>query len=110
MRIFDLRSAAERKQVPLGGAETVAAGNFTDQLEVLLPRLQQPVKRSFEQLNAPVPTLLVLPAGVSAAELYHTSLWNLPGDVRILEGAYWADPEGETRAVNSGGCMTCPGG
>ena len=107
--IYDLRSDEERKLVPLSGVETTADGGFDDRLEAILSLLQRNEKGRLEQLQGNVPVVLILPAKVSATELYHASLWNLPGDVRLLEGGYLATSVSETRTVNSGGCMVCPG-
>jgi rhodanese-related sulfurtransferase len=109
LNVFDLRPPEESKQAPLGGLATALKGNFETQLDVVLQRLQRSAKRAKEQINGPVPNLLVLPTGVSAAELYQSRLWNFPGDVRVLEGAYLAGAVSETRTVTTGGCMTCPG-
>jgi rhodanese-related sulfurtransferase len=107
--VFDLRSPEESKQAPLGSSATTLKGDFKARLDDVLKRLRRSGKRTMERINAPVPTLLVLPTGVSASELYQDRLWNFPGDVRVLEGAYLAGAKSEIRTVHTGGCMTCPG-
>jgi rhodanese-related sulfurtransferase len=108
LKIVDLRTESERKQAPVSGSVTVEGSDFDKQLNTVLAEVKRPTEKSIAALKAPIPSVLVLPTEMSAAELYQERLWNLPGDVRILEGAYLSGAEQETKTVKAGGCMTCP--
>jgi rhodanese-related sulfurtransferase len=108
LALYDLRTEFEREQSPLDGTMVLSAETFSEKLELLRKKLSIPNPGALTALVESPPTVVVLPATIRASNLYQQSLWDLPGNVRVLEGAYVAGGQGQSRKMTSGGCATCP--
>lgn len=111
MRLLDLRDPAERKQGPVAGAEPVPGKHLEEKLLTVRKQLEQESKKNLAaKLQAERPTVLIFPATAAAETLVRKSLWDIPSDVRYVEGGYLATA-GRSREVVSTteGCATCPG-
>lgn len=106
--LYDLRTEYERERSPLDGVIVPAAKTFSAKLELLRKELSVSGHGTLTGLVESPPAVVVLPATVQARSLYQQSLWDLTGDVRVLEGAYVSAGQGESRKVTTGGCATCP--
>ncbi|MEN8134196.1 MAG: rhodanese-like domain-containing protein [Thermodesulfobacteriota bacterium] len=110
--VHDLRDAGEAEKYPLATGSPVNGIDF----EVKLSRLAGSLRKSTsnvlgENLASQEPTVLVFPAKVDALKFYKKYLWDIQGDVRVMEGGFLASPDAREKVTvsNKDGCPTCPG-
>lgn len=111
LRIFDLREAAESQRGPVAGTESVPGKDPDEKLAAVQRELEKPKKSLSQQLKKEPATVVILPTTADAKSLYQRYLWNLPSEVRVMEGGYLASQAlREKKTVSNGeGCPTCPG-
>ncbi|MCF6178490.1 MAG: rhodanese-like domain-containing protein [Geopsychrobacter sp.] len=108
--LYDLRTEFEREQSPLDGVIVLSAKTFSKKLALLRKELSTSNPGVLASFVETPPGVGVLRAMVRASSFYQQYLWDLAGDVRVLEAAFVAGKQGQTRKVSTGGCATCPGG
>jgi rhodanese-related sulfurtransferase len=114
LRIYDLRDPEERAKGPVEGAAGLKGKTVEERLKAFVAGLGIPAagKGLAAMLEMPAPVVLVLPAANQPLESVRTSLRDLSGDFRYLEGAYpiWAAREKQNPLPGPEACPTCPGG
>jgi rhodanese-related sulfurtransferase len=112
--LFDLRDESDYLANPLDGATVVPAKTLDGRLKKLAGNLKKLHKKSLgSDLKQQPVSVVVLPAASDMKTIYQQYLFRVPGDVRVLDGAYLVPRSGERQTVISGGdggCATCPKG
>lgn len=111
LRILDLRETAESQRGPVVGTESVAGKDLDEKLVTVKREMEKPKKSLSQQLKKEPATVVILPTAADARALYQRYLWDLPTEVRVMEGGYLASQRfREKKTISSGeGCPTCPG-
>jgi len=107
LQLFDMRTPLERRQQPLVGCQALPEGNFVQRMEVIREQLSGGADYQPPVLSAIDTTVVVVPATVNAPQVYRKYFQGLAVDIRILEGGYVAETDGQQMV--SGRCPTCPG-
>jgi rhodanese-related sulfurtransferase len=112
MELFDLREGEETLENPLSDANIIPGKTLEGRLEKLVKILEKQYRKGLgAKLKQQPVSVVVLPAATDAQRIYRQHLWQVSGDVRVLDGAYLVPRKGERETVTSGsGCPTCPGG
>lgn len=112
LQVYDLRDGRELEQGMIDGSVIISGESIENRLQELRRRLQQERKGPAAELKRLPTKVVVFPISADARTLYLKYLWNLPGDIRVLEGGYaaWNAPQGKQSISSGDGCATCPGG
>lgn len=112
VEVYDLREQDEALRGPVAGSFALPGKSLAEKIDKLRKSLAKKGKKELAaRLEEPRPVVVVVPAAADARALYQRYLWNLPGEVRVLEGGHaaWNAQRGRLTISNVEGCPTCPG-
>lgn len=112
LTVYDLREKEERSLGEISGSSIVKGNSLQEKMAWVRNDLDKKQgKGPLASIKTRQPVVVVIPKRESGEAVFQKFLWNMPGEVRVLEGQYavWDVASDMLSISNIEGCPTCPG-